>query len=193
MPGRSPGHGPTRRSWRRNRDARDRGTGPARLPRCGTAFELSARNTRIHRNRGTSPKCDRFRYGARVLKVTEAHRRWWLKGSRPRSSRRWRRLSGASAVAHSWNQTSDAAQLRSSGSERDADPEEGVRPALEILAASQPPQGNCVEIHPTIGRSAPSVRPPHNTLAFLSVTLHGAIRRFPHGRTSCVAASTAAC
>lgn len=52
-------------------------------PDCGTAFELSARNTRIHRNRGTSPKCDRFRYGARAPKVTEAHRRWWLERFTP--------------------------------------------------------------------------------------------------------------
>jgi len=45
---------------------------------CGTAFELSARNTRIHRNRGTSPKCERCRHGAGPPKVTEAHRRRWL-------------------------------------------------------------------------------------------------------------------
>jgi hypothetical protein len=44
----------------------------------GTRFELSARNTRIHRNRGMSPKCDRCRYGAKPPKVTEAMRRYWL-------------------------------------------------------------------------------------------------------------------
>lgn len=45
---------------------------------CGTTFELSARNTRIHRNRGTSPRCDRCRYGTKPPKVTDAHRRYWL-------------------------------------------------------------------------------------------------------------------
>ena len=50
----------------------------AHVCECGTPFELSARNSRIHRNRGTSPECDRCRYGAEPPKVTQKHRDFWL-------------------------------------------------------------------------------------------------------------------
>lgn len=45
---------------------------------CGVPFELSARNTRIHRNRRTSPKCDPCRDGARPPRIMQAMRDYWL-------------------------------------------------------------------------------------------------------------------
>jgi hypothetical protein len=45
---------------------------------CGCSFELSARNARGHRHRGTTPQCARCRYWAKEPKVTPAMRRWWL-------------------------------------------------------------------------------------------------------------------
>src|SRR4029079_7564622 len=49
-----------------------------RCGECGGAFELSARNARVHRKRGSAPKCSRCRYGAKPPKVTQAMRDYWL-------------------------------------------------------------------------------------------------------------------
>ena len=46
---------------------------------CGAQFELSARNARGHRVKGTTPKCRDCRYGRDAApRATEAMRRWWL-------------------------------------------------------------------------------------------------------------------
>ena len=45
---------------------------------CGADFEVSARDHRNHRNRGTTPKCSRCPHGAKPPKVTDAMRRYWL-------------------------------------------------------------------------------------------------------------------
>jgi len=45
---------------------------------CGGEFELSARNERGHRKRGSTPTCERCRFGEQPPKPTEAMRRWWL-------------------------------------------------------------------------------------------------------------------
>ena len=45
---------------------------------CGTGLELSARNAREHRRKGTLPRCRRCRYPSSSPKPSVAMRRWWL-------------------------------------------------------------------------------------------------------------------
>ena len=45
---------------------------------CGNLFEVSARNERAHRKRGTTPTCQRCRSVTSAPRATEAMRKWWL-------------------------------------------------------------------------------------------------------------------
>jgi hypothetical protein len=52
-------------------------------PKCGDRFSLSARNSRLHRERGTQPLCEEGRNPPKAPdEATRARMvRWWLKES----------------------------------------------------------------------------------------------------------------
>lgn len=52
--------------------------------KCGESFELSARNARIHRARGTQPTCAGCRHPRSAPKPpTATERAWWLERFTP--------------------------------------------------------------------------------------------------------------
>ena len=61
---------------RESRCSGSRGSSARRVRRLRRRFELSARNARLHRQRGTKPRCRRCTYGHQEPKVTQAMRDW---------------------------------------------------------------------------------------------------------------------